>query len=759
MKLFLIASECPPVPGGIATYVDNTASLFADAGHDITIFVRSLQPGVERYAHCTWIKIAPKDTELLTATGVHPLSELHPAFPYNVMGYWGALSYQLAEAVIDHIRQHGQPDAIESEDFSGLAYFLIQRKLTGCPELAGVPIVLTLHSSQYMLYPANQMPSYRLADYWVGRMEKFCTLAADGIVAPTQYIADQAIAALGSNLDIQIIPLPAAPSLLSPKQLPQTQPAPGDIVYFGRLEVRKGILPLIDACSRLWDSGADFRLTAIGSDTWYHLQGCYMKDYLQRKYRSYIKSKQLILCSPLQQPQIYERIAKAWCVVFPSIWENFPNTCLEAMLLSKMVLASADVGHREMLCNNHGQAGILFDWHVLGDFEQKLKQILALTPADILKAGQQARDLMLKISGHESVLGQRLQHLESVIERDRHGQRKLFPSLNYPPHGAIDYPPAIEHSPDHPGKVTVCIPFYNHGQFIEETLASVYGTDYQDLEVILLNDGSNDSHSLTTLAKVQQRYPSLQVVHTQNQGVATARNHMAAIASGEYIAFLDSDDKVSPTFYTQAVKILNQYSNVGFVSSWIKEFGHSQKVWIAWNPEFPYLLGHNMLGICTVVRKSAYLAIGGMKSVLVENLEDYECWLSLCEQGWLGVVIPEPHYFYRIYPTSRLSSSNREQLLYLYEVISKLHPQVYQTYSSEIYHLLNQNGASWLWENPSLNPASSTTDLTSIEILVLVKNKLKRMKSDGGISFIIRRGLLLLKNISHKLPRILSGKS
>jgi CTP:molybdopterin cytidylyltransferase MocA len=48
MKIFLIASECPPVAGGIATYVGNTASMFADAGHDITVFTRSDQPGVEQ---------------------------------------------------------------------------------------------------------------------------------------------------------------------------------------------------------------------------------------------------------------------------------------------------------------------------------------------------------------------------------------------------------------------------------------------------------------------------------------------------------------------------------------------------------------------------------------------------------------------------------------------------------------------------------------------------------------------------------------
>lgn len=331
-------------------------------------------------------------------------------------------------------------------------------------------------------------------------------------------------------------------------------------MYFGRLEVRKGILPLVEACSRLWDARVEFRLTAIGGDTWYHLQGCHMKAYLQQKYRRYIEAGQLILSPPLPQSPLHERIARAWCVIIPSLWENFPNTCLEAMLLGKLILASAGVGHVEMLRTTQGEAGILFDWQVPGDFEQHLKQILALSPEEILKAGQQARDVILAIANHSRILSQRLEHLEEVIKRDR--KRTVFPSLNYPPHGHIPYPQILPSESNVSGKVSVCIPFYNHGQFIEETLESVFASDYSDVEIILLDDGSTDRQSLAKLAKLQNHYPNLKLIHTQNQGVAAARNQMAAIASGAYLAFLDSDDKVSPTFYTQAVKVLSQYQNV-----------------------------------------------------------------------------------------------------------------------------------------------------------------------------------------------------
>jgi len=66
--------------------------------------------------------------------------------------------------------------------------------------------------------------------------------------------------------------------------------------------------------------------------------------------------------------------------------------------------------------------------------------------------------------------------------------------------------------------------------------------------------------------KVQSHYPKLKVIQTQNQGVVllVIRWQRSLVV---HIAFLDSDDKVFPTFYTQAVKVLNQYQNVGFVAS------------------------------------------------------------------------------------------------------------------------------------------------------------------------------------------------
>ncbi|MGB0561655.1 MAG: glycosyltransferase [Spirulinaceae cyanobacterium] len=744
MHLFLIASEAPPTPGGIAAYVGNTAAMFRHSGHQLTIFTPGQRATVEQKDGCTWVTIVPRKDQPLAVTQAHPHSDNHPTFPYNVMGDWAALSYQLSETVIDYIRNHGQPDAIESEDYSGLAYFLLQQKLTGCPELQGVPIVLTLHSSQYMLYGVSGMPRYRLADYWVGRMEKFCTLAADGIIAPTHYIAQQAKDALGNTLDIEVIPLPATQSLLNPDHIPDVIPQRGDVVYFGRLEVRKGVVPLVAACQRLWDAGIEFRLTLIGNDTWYHHQGQSMKTYLRQKYGIYLSSGKLILEAAIAPPKLYQRLAKAWCIVVPSIWENFPNTVLESLLLGKVVLATGGVGHEEMLRIPPENIGLLFDWSMPQTFDDQLQDVLAMSVEALQQRGRKIRKAILSLTSPSQILNQRLQHLKCVIEQSTQNKRCEFPSLNYQPHGFIPRPKKSTSPTGISGLISICIFWDDNRKLITETLDSIYESDHNLIEVILLNRKNAKLGKLGILDAVQTQYPQLTVIDGHSQGIAVARNEMAAIASGEYLAFLNAGDLVSPTFYSRTVKIFENYANVGFVTAWLEILNQPQRAYITWNPEFPYLLGQNMIGSCVVVRKSTYLAVGEMQTDFAgsfedQNFEEYNFWISLCEQGWVGVVVPEFHSCHQTSSATRLGSNTPEHLLCLYEKIAELHPELYQKYHLELHHLLNQNGMAWLWGSPSCTSLNNAINASARELITLLLKKANRVYQEKGLVPLLKR--------------------
>ncbi len=90
-------------------------------------------------------------------------------------------------------------------------------------------------------------------------------------------------------------------------------------------------------------------------------------------------------------------------------------------------------------------------------------------------------------------------------------------------------------------RVSLVIPLYNNERHIEETLQSVVDQNYESLEVIVIDDGSSDRSP--ELAKgFADRFTKFTYRRQENQGVSAARNHGLAIASGQYIAFLDADD-------------------------------------------------------------------------------------------------------------------------------------------------------------------------------------------------------------------------
>jgi glycosyltransferase involved in cell wall biosynthesis len=92
-------------------------------------------------------------------------------------------------------------------------------------------------------------------------------------------------------------------------------------------------------------------------------------------------------------------------------------------------------------------------------------------------------------------------------------------------------------------KITIVIPVYNTEEYIEDCVNTIINQSYNNLEIILINDGSTDNslEICVNLSKIDKR---IIVINKPNGGVSSARNSGIRIASGEYLAFIDSDDKV-----------------------------------------------------------------------------------------------------------------------------------------------------------------------------------------------------------------------
>lgn len=95
-------------------------------------------------------------------------------------------------------------------------------------------------------------------------------------------------------------------------------------------------------------------------------------------------------------------------------------------------------------------------------------------------------------------------------------------------------------------KLSIILPVYNVEEYLEECLDSLINQNYQNYEIIAVNDGSKDN-SLKILKNYQKKYPHLvKVYDKENGGVSTARNYGIENAKGEYLFFVDSDDCILP---------------------------------------------------------------------------------------------------------------------------------------------------------------------------------------------------------------------
>lgn len=104
--------------------------------------------------------------------------------------------------------------------------------------------------------------------------------------------------------------------------------------------------------------------------------------------------------------------------------------------------------------------------------------------------------------------------------------------------------------------ISVIIPLYNKEHFVRDTIESVLSQTYSDFELIIVNDGSTDN-SIGIVSKINDA--RINIVHQENSGVSSARNHGLRIAKGEFIALLDADDTWRSDFLEKMIELAQQY--------------------------------------------------------------------------------------------------------------------------------------------------------------------------------------------------------
>lgn len=106
--------------------------------------------------------------------------------------------------------------------------------------------------------------------------------------------------------------------------------------------------------------------------------------------------------------------------------------------------------------------------------------------------------------------------------------------------------------------ISIIIPVYNSEKYLVCCLEHIINQTYQNIEIILIDDGSKDGSS-KICDEYARKDKRIKVIHKQNNGAAAARNTGLDIASGEYIAFVDSDDYIELNMYQEMMKVNQQY--------------------------------------------------------------------------------------------------------------------------------------------------------------------------------------------------------
>lgn len=222
-------------------------------------------------------------------------------------------------------------------------------------------------------------------------------------------------------------------------------------------------------------------------------------------------------------------------------------------------------------------------------------------------------------------------------------------------------------------KVSVIIPCYNGGSTIERAVNSVLNQSYSDVELIVVNDGSNDQKTLEVLDALPSH---IQIIHQENKGLSAARNTGLKSAVGYYVLTLDSDDYLSPEFIEKSVKLIEKESGLAYVFSYINMFGEKKGV-LERKYNYFVQLFNNQLPYCLLMQKSLWEKMGGYDEKMKLGYEDWEFNIRLGMNGYYGIELEEPLFNYYVSSAGMMKSMSDKNYISILRNIRKKHNDVY----------------------------------------------------------------------------------
>lgn len=224
--------------------------------------------------------------------------------------------------------------------------------------------------------------------------------------------------------------------------------------------------------------------------------------------------------------------------------------------------------------------------------------------------------------------------------------------------------------------ISVVIPCYNHGQYLEEAILSVKKQTFNDYEIIVVNDGSTDSYTIKILDELKIKYKDISFIDQGNGHLSNARNNGIRKSRGEFFLPLDADDAIAATMLAECYEKIIKNPGAGFVYTYTKLFGDTNEVMVRKSYNFYDLLQTNYVVASSLFRKSAWENVGGYDENMKSGYEDWEFLIRLGKKGWFGEIVRKPLFGYRKHGKSMVDEAIKKHAINC-AYIKKKHSDIY----------------------------------------------------------------------------------
>jgi GT2 family glycosyltransferase/tetratricopeptide (TPR) repeat protein/glycosyltransferase involved in cell wall biosynthesis len=615
----------PTRNGGIGTAYTSLARALADAGHEVTcLHVDARHSAPEEMQK--WIKIYQGYGLTLV-----PL----PGIPKPALV--GTPQFVKSFETFQWLKKNDRFDVIHFPECEAPGYHTLAARQQGLACGRSV-ICVGLHSMNAWVHAANQEYLHDVSELELDFMERQSVALADLVVSPSRYLLEW-IAERGWQLPSQcfvqqyVLPQSArvalAPASDGVREVTE-------LVFFGRLETRKGATLFCDALDCLPAEVAKKikAVSFLGRET--VVDGLPGKQYIQRRAKRWAWKTEVI--SDRNQLQAMEYVRSPHrLAVMPSLLENSPNTVYEC-LGSQITFVASRVGGIPELIAPEDVDRVCFEPN-----PKALAAILAKAVTEGFKPARAAVDPLANeqawIAWHEGVAAGR---------------------------------PAESHAAEPPRwpKVSLCLTTYDRPNLLRQALASVQSLTYPNLEVVLVDDGSTQPEALAYLEELRPAFDERgwRIVRQENRYLGAARNTAARHASGDFFLFMDDDNWAEADEISTLVKAALR-TGADIVTCGMNHFGGEEapntragceKRWLPLGGALSVGVFQNCFGDANaLVRRACFESLGGFTEDYGVTHEDWEFHARAVLQGFKLTVVPEFLFWYRVNPDSMIRASNQ----------------------------------------------------------------------------------------------------